>query len=88
MSLKTNANETTALKPFKVTVRESFCRTVIIWAEDSFDAEEKAENLCNDSTIDLTDKDFTGRECECSGLAKDGDMGTLEAFGKDENKED
>ena len=83
MARETNENRSTALKPFKVTVKETLNRTVIVWAEDNLDAEEKAENLCNDSTINLTGEDFSERECECVGAADSNDMDTLEAFGKD-----
>lgn len=76
------------LRPFSVTVRETLSRTVVIWAEDRYDAEEKAHDLCNASTICLEDKDFIDRECECNGVAQAYDMSTFEQYGREKGGED
>lgn len=74
------------LRPFSVTVRETMSRTVVIWAEDRYEAEEKAANLCNDSVIYLGDMDFVDRECECNGFARAYDMSTFEQYGSAKEK--
>lgn len=76
------------LRPFSVTVRETLSRTVVIWAEDRCDAEEKAHNLCNESVICLDDEDFIDRECECNGVAQAYDMSTFEQYGREKGDED
>lgn len=70
------------LKPYSVTVRETLSRTVVIWAVDRCDAEEKAAGLCNGGKIYLVDKDFIGRECECNGEVQEGGLSFYEQYGR------
>lgn len=69
-------------KPYIVTVRETLARTVVIWAVDRYEAEEKAENLCNDDVISLRYEDFTGRECKCDGEAQESGLSFYEQYGR------
>lgn len=70
------------LKPYSVTVRETLSRTVVIWAADRCDAEEKAAVLCTGGKIYLADKDFTGRECECNGEVQESGLSFYEQYGR------
>lgn len=63
---------------YKVTIEETFTRTVIVEADTPYDAVEAAEELCNNSTIDLGAHDFSSRNCRCEGVAD----GNTEAFEK------
>lgn len=72
------------LKPFKVNVQEVFERTVVVWAEDGIDAVEIAEELCNDSAIDLNAEDFKARECTHCGIVEEQDLGCYEQHGNPE----
>lgn len=74
------------LKPYIVTVRETLTRTVVIWAVDRYEAEEKAENLCNDEIIYLRYEDFTGRECKCEGEAQEGGLSFYEQYGRKDDR--
>ena len=58
-------------KPYRVVVREILEREVEIFAEDLWNAIEKAEDLCNAGTIDLDVEDFKERSTECLGLAEE-----------------
>lgn len=70
------------MKPYSVTVRETLARTVVIWAADRYDAEEKAAELCNGGKIYLGDKDFFDRECECNGEVQEGGLSFYEQYGR------
>ena len=72
------------LRPYNVTVRETLCRSVIIWADSREDAEGKAADLSNDGTISLTNLDFFDREIECYGVAQVSDMRSLKQYAKEE----
>ena len=68
---------------FKVHISEVLGRDVIIYAEDRYEAEEKAEELCNAGIIDLSGGDFGSRTVETIGTADIGDN-KLEAYGKED----
>lgn len=69
---------------FKVHISEVLGRDVIIYAEDRYEAEEKAEELCNAGIIDLSGGDFGSRTVETIGTADIGDKNKLEAYGKED----
>ena len=58
-------------KPYVVDVTETLHREVIVWAEDSDEAYEVVEELCNVDEICLGDSDFIGREITVEGTAPD-----------------
>lgn len=70
------------LKPYIVTVVEKYSRSVVVWAEDSCEAEDAAYNLCNDDVISLRYEDFTGRECKCDGEAQESGLSFYEQYGR------
>lgn len=68
-------------KPFKVHITETFGRNVIIYAEDSYEAEEIAEELCNAGIIDIaTGDDFGDRNCETIGTPDKTEMKELSRY--------
>lgn len=67
-------------KPYSVTIKEVSSRTIIVWAENHIDAEQKAEDLCNDSTIILDADDFDERECHSNGIAPKADFDYFAEF--------
>lgn len=73
-----------ALRPYYVTISETLSRSVIIWADSSEAANEKAADLCNAGEIDLTAADFADREIQCDGVARENDLPTLHHYGKEE----
>lgn len=50
------------LKPFKVTIKETLARTAIVYAEDQFEAEEKANEGAGEGKIELNWEDFDERQ--------------------------
>lgn len=52
------------MKKYVIRVTETLSRTVIIEADSKCDAEEFADELCNDGVIDLRYEDFTDRGVE------------------------
>lgn len=72
------------LKPHIVTVTERYVRSVIVWAEDKCDAEEKAYDFCNDATIDLSYDDFCERDCICKGVAQESALEFYEQYGDEQ----
>lgn len=78
-----DASEDEETKPYSVTIRETLSRTVVIWAADRCDAEEKAAELCNGGKIYLGDKDFIDRECECNGEVQEGGLSFYEQYGRE-----
>lgn len=60
--------------PYCVTIRETFSRTVIVWAHERIGAETIAQELCNSGEIDLDGNDFIDRKCTCDGVATKGDL--------------
>lgn len=70
------------LAPYCVTIQETLQRTVIVWAADRLDAEETAQNLCNDGVINLDDNDFTDRQCTCDGVATLENLGSMAEYRK------
>ena len=59
----------TTRKPFAVTVRETYTRTVVVWAEDRLEAEKVTADLCAVGEIELNANDYTDRETICQGVA-------------------
>lgn len=68
---------------FKVHISEVLGRDVIIYAEDKYEAEEKAEELCNAGIIDLSGGDFGSRTVETICTASPEEKDTLEKYGKE-----
>lgn len=66
--------------PYLVTIQEISSRSVVIWAEDRFSAEETAHDLCNNGTIELDGNDFDERNCTCDGVATAGDLETFKDY--------
>lgn len=56
-------------EPYLIEVVETFRKTVICWAEDNYEAQEIAEELCNRGDIDVERNGFDGRETICKGKA-------------------
>ena len=83
MSTKTTTQAHT-LRPYYVTISETLSRSVIIWADSSEAANEKAADLCNAGEIDLTNSDFTDREIQCDGVSRENDLPTLHHYGKED----
>ena len=79
-----NTTQANALHPYYVTISETLSRSVIIWADSSESANEKANDLCNAGEIDLTASDFAGREIQCDGVARENDLPTLHHYGKED----
>lgn len=68
-------------KPFKVHITETFSRNVIIYAEDEFEASEIAEELCNESVIDITSADdFGDRHVDVLGTPDEIDLKELRRY--------
>ena len=66
--------------PYLVTIQEISSRSVVIWAEDRFSAEENAHDLCNNGTIELDGNDFDERNCTCESVATAGDLKTFKDY--------
>lgn len=60
---------------YEVMIEETLTRTVVIEADTPFDAAEAAEEMCNSGVIDLNASDFSGRLCQCVGIAEDTNTG-------------
>lgn len=73
MNTENTANQENTLRPYYVTISETSSRSVIIWADSSEAANEKASDLCNAGEIDLTASDFADREIQCDGVASEND---------------
>lgn len=65
---------------YLVVIDEVLTRRVVIEAADPCEAEQKAYDLANDGTINLTWDDFKTREIEVLGEAEASDLTTYEAF--------
>ena len=52
------------MKTFYISITETLNRVIAIDAEDLDEAIEKAENACNDGTVDLNAEDFVQRDFE------------------------
>lgn len=64
-------------KPYLIRIEESFKREVIVWASDGWAAIARAEELCNNGTIDMSRNCFDGRNVSTTGIAGDKAMKTL-----------
>ena len=71
------------MHPYYVTISETLSRSVIIWADSSESANEKANDLCNAGEIDLTASDFADREIQCDGVASENDLNTVKQYSAD-----
>ena len=80
-----NTAPAAALRPYYVTISETSSRSVIIWADSSEAANEKASDLCNAGEIDLTASDFADREIKCDGVACENDLNTVKQYGAENN---
>ena len=76
-----NTTQANALHPYYVTISETLSRSVIIWADNSESANEKANDLCNAGEIDLTASDFADRNIQCDGVASENDLNTVKQYG-------
>ena len=69
------------LKPYAVTIKEVYCKTVIIWAEGAEGAEEQAHERCSSDEIEFEPDDFVDRETSCDGIAQADDLKRYEVYG-------
>lgn len=69
------------LKPYAVTIKEVYAKTVIIWAEDNIEAEELAHDRCSSDEIEFEPDDFVDRETSCDGIAQADDLKRFEIYG-------
>lgn len=69
------------LKPYAVTIKEVYCKTVIVWAEDNNGAEEQAHERCSSDEIEFEPDDFVDRETSCDGIAQADDLKRFEIYG-------
>lgn len=69
------------LKPYAVTIKEVYAKTVIIWAEDNIEAEEQAQERCSSDEIEFEPDDFIERETSCDGIAQADDLKRFEIYG-------
>lgn len=69
-------------KPYVVTITEVSKRKVVVWADGCQEAEEKANNLWNESRIVLDASDFADSEFSCTAVADEEDLRLLEQFGE------
>ena len=74
------------LKPYAVTIKEVYCKTVIIWARNNFDAEEQADERCSIDEIEFEPDDFVNRATICDGLAQADDLKRFEIYGNEVEK--
>lgn len=75
-----NTTQANALRPYYLTISETLSRSVIVWADSSESANEKANDLCNAGEIDLTASDFANREIQCDGVASENDLNTVKQY--------
>lgn len=80
-----NTAQANTLRPYYVTISETLSRSVIIWADSSEAANDKAADLCNAGEIDLTASDFADREIQCDGVARENDLNTVKQYGVENN---
>lgn len=59
----------TEKKAFRIAITETYTKEVEIYAEEVWEAQEIAENLCNDGVINIDYTDFVDRNTECRGEA-------------------
>ena len=69
------------LKPYAVTIKEVYAKTVIIWAEGNIEAEELAHDRCSSDEIEFEPDDFVDRETSCDGIAQADDLKRFEIYG-------
>lgn len=74
------------LKPYVVEIVEEYHKTIIVWAKNGAEAEMRAEEMCNDGTIDIDYEGFATRSCTNDGQAKQRDIDLLPEY--DRPKED
>ena len=66
--------------PYVVEIVESYHKTVIVYAENSADAESKAEALCADGTIEMERSDYADRTIASDVVATDADLRAFRAY--------
>ena len=66
--------------PYLFTVTETYKRTVVVYAKDQIEAEQRIEDLCNGGKIDLDFEDFNDRSTECRGVASKSQIKLFEVF--------
>lgn len=74
------------MKPYIVTITETYARGVVVWAKSRCEAESDAQDLCNEYAIVLSDEDFDGRDCICKGVAQESALEFYEQY-EDEHLE-
>lgn len=68
---------------YVVGIEEKLVRTVIIDAEDEYDASEKADGLCSSGVIDLDYNDFYERSVRCEREAGANDLSEYKSIEDD-----
>lgn len=71
-------------RPYVVTVTEISKRRVVIWAENTYDAEREANDRWNNSEIVLDESDFVESDFVCDHEATEHDLELYQQFGKEE----
>lgn len=66
--------------PFKVHITEALERNVVIYAKNKEEAQETAEYLCNEGTINLDSNDFQERYVEVIEKVEDADRTSFEIY--------
>lgn len=69
------------LTPYRIVITETYVKEVEIYAEDSFSAEQMAEDLCSNDDIELDHDNFADRSIECRGVARPMDLELHQVFG-------
>ena len=77
-----------AKKMFLTHVEEVFARDVVILAEDQVAANDKAEELCNCSIINLDSKDFLDRKITVNSEISEDESKEYQIYGSKENNTD
>lgn len=75
------------LTPYVISIKETYVKTVIVYGEDQFHAEEIADELCGGNKITFDCENFTDRTTECKGRAIEGDFSLFEVHGAPEETE-
>ena len=68
------------LKPYRIAITETYVREVEVLAQDELSAQEIAEELCNEGTIDLNYDHFVSRSTESRGPARAIDLQLHEVY--------
>lgn len=71
-------------RPYRIAITETYVKEVEIFALSSEEAEQKANDLCAEGTINFDFENFVDRSTECRGVARPMDLDLHEVFGKEE----